>query len=240
MHLHTASDQPMISQGNPLSIDNRVIRSIIYALRLLCALRYQSYPPHPSKRGIEHTDLSHSSEFFVALPPKSLSNPSTLTPPPTTLTGNETESLCAFDLHKSKCQPPKSLSNPSTLSPPPTTLTWQELNSNLQAVFPTDDTYTYIVENYQSKELETFPRAPGIAFDTQVPFLSQRFACKTDTSVGHYRWFNKICSEASYSSEITSNLKKVYASNLVPRLLPSFLSHTVQYATKSWGRSLGA
>ena len=228
--------------------------------------------PHPSKRSIEHTDLSHSSEFFVALPPKSLPNPSTLTPPPTTLTGNETEteslcafdlhkskcpppkslsnpstlspppttltgneseteslcafdlhkskcpppkslsnpstltpppttltgneseteSLCDFDLHKSKCQPPKSLSNPSTLTPPPTPLTWQELNSDLQAVFPTNDTYTYIVENYQSKEPETFPGAPGIAFDIQVrinlnktPFLSQRFACKTDTSVGH-------------------------------------------------------
>ena len=102
--------------------------------------------------------------------PKSLSNPSTLTPPPIPPTGNdsETESLCDFDLHKSKCPPPKSLSNPSTLTPPPTPLTWQELNSNLQAVFPTDDTYTYIVENYQSKELETFPGAPGIAFDTQV------------------------------------------------------------------------
>ena len=28
--------------------------------------------------------------------------------------------------------------------------------------------------------------------------LSRRFACKTDTSVGHYRWFNKICLVASY------------------------------------------
>ena len=36
--------------------------------------------------------------------------------------------------------------------------------------------------------------------------LSRRFACKTDTSVGHYRWLNKICSVASYSSEIRSNL----------------------------------
>ena len=154
--------------------------------------------PHPSQRGIEHTDLSHSSEFFVALPPKSLSNPSTLTPPPTTLTGNETEteSLCAFDLHKSKCQPPKSLSNPSTLTPPPTTLTWQELNSNLQAVFPTDDTYTYVVENYQSKELETFPGAPGITFDTQVPFLSQRLLARLiqvlDTIDGLTRFARKL------------------------------------------------
>ena len=33
--------------------------------------------------------------------------------------------------------------------------------------------------------------------------LSWQFTCKT---VGHYRWFNKICSVASYSSEIRSNL----------------------------------
>ena len=42
--------------------------------------------------------------------------------------------------------------------------------------------------------------------DTVLGKLSRRFACKTDTSVGHYRWFNKICSVASYSSEIRSNL----------------------------------
>ena len=36
--------------------------------------------------------------------------------------------------------------------------------------------------------------------------LSRRFACKTDTSVGHYRWLKKICSVASYSSEISQIL----------------------------------
>ena len=44
----------------------------------------------------------------------------------------------------------------------------QELDSNLQAVFPTDDKYTYVIESYQSKELGTFPGAPGFAFETQV------------------------------------------------------------------------
>ena len=38
----------------------------------------------------------------------------------------------------------------------------------MQAVFPTDDKYTYVVESYQSKELETFPGAPGFAFESQV------------------------------------------------------------------------
>ncbi len=49
-----------------------------------------------------------------------------------------------------------------------TPLQWEALHSNLQAVFPPDDKYTYIIEDYQSKQCETFPGAPGFAFDSQV------------------------------------------------------------------------
>ena len=85
----------------------------------------------------------------------------------------DNESLYDFNLKSCKSkhtlpEPALGLSNQTSLSPNLNLLTWQELDSNMQAVFPTDDKYTYVVESYQSKELETFPGAPGFAFESQV------------------------------------------------------------------------
>ena len=57
---------------------------------------------------------------------------------------------------------------PSTTILLPNVKNWDSLNPDLQAVFPPDEKFSYVVENYESKPCETFPGAPPFAFNCQV------------------------------------------------------------------------
>lgn len=57
---------------------------------------------------------------------------------------------------------------PSTSILVPNVKSWESLNPDLQAVFPPDEKFSYIVEKYESKPCETFPGAPPFAFECQV------------------------------------------------------------------------
>ena len=93
--------------------------------------------------------------------------------------GSETESLNNFDLKRKSvkrqhCYIETSDSeheNDSECSQASSSLipqNWDSLNSNLQTVLPSDDKFTYVVEDYQPKHSETFPGAPVFAFNCQV------------------------------------------------------------------------
>ena len=45
---------------------------------------------------------------------------------------------------------------------------WDSLQSSLQSVFPNDAKYTYVIESYKEKKLETFVGAPDHAFEVQA------------------------------------------------------------------------
>ena len=45
---------------------------------------------------------------------------------------------------------------------------WDSLQSSLQSVFPNDAKYTYVIESYKEKILETFVGAPDHAFEVQA------------------------------------------------------------------------
>ena len=96
-------------------------------------------------------------------------------------TDSDTESLEDFDLGKHKShstsmpefslpteqpndQPSSPPSNPVFFQPQK----WDELDSNLQAVLPPDENYTYVVETYHQKEKMKFQGSPHVAFEAQV------------------------------------------------------------------------
>ena len=109
------------------------------------AIRATRVPQGPSSGDDPFNSDTESLDDFVVKPKKRhqpihiSANSDSDTPPPTT---------------------------PSTLSPTPQT--WDSINSDLQAIFPPDEKYTYIVEAYQSNVCETFPGAPTSAFYCQV------------------------------------------------------------------------
>ena len=74
----------------------------------------------------------------------------------------------------------------------------------MQAVFPTDDKYTYVVDSYQSKELEIFPGAPGFAFESQV-----RITLKNEGEANE--WLDKMQQHGhvTYGHSMSNQHKKI-------------------------------
>ena len=85
---------------------------------------------------------------------------------------------------------------------------WDSLPSSLQTVFPDDTKYTYVIENYKEKKLETFLGAPQNAFEVQARVnVSSENAAK--------EWLSKLFVHSNCTYRYTRGANKAKGKRVV-------------------------
>ena len=85
---------------------------------------------------------------------------------------------------------------------------WDSLESSLQSVFPDDTKYTYVIESYKEKELESFVGAPDYAFEVEA---------RINISSGNEarEWLSKLFAHSNCTYRFTRGANKAKCKRVV-------------------------
>ena len=89
----------------------------------------------------------------------------------------------------------------------------ESLNPDLQAVFPPDEKFSYVVEKFESKPCERFPGAPPFAFDCQVRINVRNEEEATE-------WLAKMQQHSSITYRITRTTKLQHCRSSIKNRTP--------------------